>query len=141
MPRRTLRIEQGLETVWLRLQELDTWESIGGLHDLREPNQDGDGNLTSFAFSIDTPLGTIRDRAVVRTQPLRLMNVRAEAKGIEVLVDLGLEADESRTKADFSITANSTNFLSKALVGTLRHVLESSIHREGERMTERLEAR
>lgn len=140
MPRRTLRIDQPIESVWERLQELGTWESIGGLHDLRDPEVDGDGNLVAFAFSIDTPLGTIRDRAHVQSNPPGRMDVRAEAKGIEVLVGLGLEAEDSATTADFSIVANSTNFLSRPLVGTLRNVLESGIHREGERMTERLEA-
>ncbi len=140
MPQRTLHLDRPLADVWKRLQEISSWEGVGGLTDLRQPHHDAEGNLSSFSFSIETPLGTIRDQARVISDALHGMTVVAEAKGLEVAVNLKLTAKSpSTTTAEFDIEARSTNFLSRPLAGTLRHTLESSIDREARKMTDRLE--
>ncbi len=135
--------------VWERLQSTESWEGVAGLHDLRDAVHDGVGDLTSFAFSIDTPLGMIRDTAKVTTAEARRMQARAEAKGIIVSVEIALtdmtgtrdvqDSDaEAVTDIDVVLDAQGSNFLTRPLAGTLRGVLEANIDREAERMVNRL---
>ncbi len=146
MALRTLVIDRSIEEIWPLLQRLDTWEDIGGMHDLRDPKVDDAGNLTGFAFSIETPIGDIRDRADVTTDPPddgrgspASLTAVADSKGIRVTVSLSLTpTDDATTTAEFSIEGRSTSFLTKPLVGTLRDTLESGIDREGARLADRL---
>jgi hypothetical protein len=138
MPTSSLRIDQPTAEVWIRLQQIETWEGIGGLTDLRDARHDERGNLAGFAFSLDTPLGTIRDRATVAVGEHR-MRVVAEAKGFEVSVHLQLRPWSEGTEADVTIEGRSTSVFTRLLAGTLQHTLESGIDRERDRMAERLD--
>ena len=144
MPQRTLRIERPLDHVWQQLQQLETWEGVGGMGQLRDASHRPDGSLEHFRYSLDTPLGTVDDRAEVRpdrTGAARSMHVQTETKGLRVTIDIDLDnAGPTATNASLDIDAQSTNFLTGPLAATLRHTLESGIDREGRRMVERLEA-
>lgn len=140
MPQRTLQIDQPVDEVWERLQQLETWEGIGGMGELYGPAHGPDGGLRAFQYSLHTPLGTIHDSADVTSQG-RVMHVRAASKGVAVTIDLSLrENGAGETIAELTIDAHATNFLTAPLAATLRHTLESGIVREGDRMVERLEA-
>lgn len=145
MPHRTLRVDQPLSVVWDQLQQLESWEGIGGMGQLREPKHRSDGSLASFAYSLDTPVGTVDDTAAVtasRRRPGALsMDVVTETKGLRVTIALDLVAADDTTDVDFSIDAEATNFLTKPLASTLRHTLDSGMTRESDRMVERLERR
>lgn len=148
MATRTLVIDRPIDEIWPLLQQLETWEGIGGMHDLRDARVDADGDLTRFAFSIETPIGDIRDDAAVTTQrpngehATASLRAVADSKGIRITVSLALTETGSgeghETTAEFSIDGRSTSFLTKPLVGTLRDTLESGIDRESARLVERL---
>ena len=139
MPQRTLELARPIDQIWSRLQDLGTWEGVGGLTNLRYPRHDQRGDLTRFAFSLETPLGAIRDEATVRCAG-RTMNVVAESKGLEVAVRLSLQSsDEETTIVAFAIEGRSTNFLTRPLAGTLQATLEANIDGEAQKMTKRLE--
>ncbi len=141
MPQRTLLVDQPVDVVWERLQNLSTWEGIGGMKQLRDPRHTDDGTLQRFRFSIDTPLGTIDDHADVTAEAdHRTMHVRAHAKGLTVTIDLRLRSAPPTTNTDFTIDVEAASFLTRPLASTLRHTLESGIVRESDRMVERLEA-
>ena len=146
MAGKTLEIEQPIDQVWERLQQLPTWEGIGGMHRLREAAHRDDGTLAYVRFSLDTPLGLVDDDAIVTPEvdsENRSMHVQTLVKGFDVTIDLRLSpsVDEPgrRTSADFTIDAEATTFLTRPLASTLRHTLESGIDRESERMVQRLE--
>lgn len=146
MASRTLAIDRSVDEIWPLLQRLETWEDIGGMHDLRDARVDRNGDLEGFAFSIETPIGDIRDDAAVTTnRPDRpgdgaSLTAVADSKGIRVTVSLSLTPNgDASTVADFSIEGRSTSFLTRPLVGTLRDTLESGIDREGARLVERLD--
>lgn len=138
MPQRTLHIDQDIDVVWHRLQQLPTWDGIGGMQSLRDPSHNEDGTLAQFRFSLETPVGTINDDAEVIASG-HSMFVRTEAKGVVVTILLALADEGPSTMANFSIDAEATNFLARPLAATLHHTLESGIDREGARMVERLE--
>ncbi len=144
MPERTLRVGQKLAVVWERLQQLESWEGIGGMGQLRDPLQVDDGSLRGFAYSIRTPLGVIDDTADVTSSHdaagERKMQVVTETKGVRVTIDLVLSGMAARTFINFTIDAQATNFVARPLAVTLRQTLESGIDREAKRMVERLEA-
>ena len=144
MPQRTLRIDQQIATVWDRLQQLDSWEGIGGMGQLRDPEHASDGSLKGFAYSLDTPVGTVDDTAEVTSTKRKVgahsMRVQTETKGLRVTIELALTAVDEATNAEFSIDAEATNFLARPLASTLRHTLDSGIVRESDRMKVRLEA-
>lgn len=143
MASRTLQIDHSIDEIWPTLQKLETWEGIGGMRDLRDGRWDDDGELTRFGFSIETPLGDIKDDADVTTShsdDAASLHAVADSKGIRVDVVLELSAHDGGTRAEFSIDGKSTSFLTKPLVGALRDTLESGIEREGKRLVERLNA-
>ena len=125
------------------LQQLETWEGLGGMRDLGDGSWDGDGDLAAFSFAIETPLGLIKDRADVTADRPHLKAV-ADSKGIAVDVSLALapvDADDPTegTVVSFSIDGRSTSFLTKALVGTLRSTLENGIDGEADTLMARLD--
>ncbi len=144
MPERTLRVAQKLAVVWERLQQLESWEGIGGMGQLRAPLHGDDGSLRGFAYSIHTPLGMIDDTADVTSSNAaasdRNMQVMTETKGVRITIDLVLSGMGARTFINFTIDAQATNFLARPLAVTLRQTLESGIDREAKRMVDRLEA-
>ena len=144
MPQRTLRVSQQLAVAWERLQQLESWEGIGGMGGLRDPEHFDDGSLARFAYSIDTPVGTIDDTAEVTSSQAdagdHIMAVNTETKGVRVTIDLVLSGMGAKTFVNFSIDAQAANFLARPLAATLRQTLESGIDREAARMVERLEA-
>ena len=143
MPQRTLRVDRPLPEVWAQLQKLETWEGVGGMDELRSPRYDPDGSLTRFEYSLDTPIGTVRDTADVSSDAgdrRCAMHVRTDTKGLRVTIDVELVAAGDTTEANITLDASAANFLTKPLAATLRHTLESGIDRETERMRSRLEA-
>ena len=144
MPQRTLRVSQQLDVAWQRLQQLDSWEGIGGMGQLRDPLLHDNGALKGFAYSIDTPVGTIDDTAEVISSTAdagdHTMQVITDTKGVRVTIDLVLSGMGAKTFVNFTIDAQATNFLARPLAATLRQTLESGIDREATRMVERLEA-
>lgn len=144
MPQTTLRVERPLDEVWERLQQLDTWEGVGGMDELRSPEHRADGSLARFQYSLDTPIGTVSDEAEVSSTvdpEYREMIVQTETKGIRVRIDLDLTSwSQTSTDVSIALDASAANFLTKPLAATLRHTLESGIDREAERMRARLEA-
>jgi len=143
MPQRTLRVDRPLAEVWTRLQQLATWEGVGGMDELHAAEHRADGSLARFEYSLDTPVGTVHDEADVSSDAgddRCAMHVRTETKGLRVTIDLELRAAGDTTEASITLDAAATNFLTKPLAATLRHTLESGIDRESERMRSRLEA-
>ncbi len=138
MPTRQVEVNRALPEVWAELQRLETWEGLGGMHDLRDGKWDDAGDLRSFAFSIETPLGNIRDRAkVTANQPL--LGAIADTKGISVEVELTLAPAGQATQINFSIDGRSTSFLTRALVGALKATLENGIDEEAATLVRRLD--
>ncbi len=144
MPQRTLRVSQELTVAWERLQQLESWEGIGGMAQLRDARLFDDGSLAGFAYSLDTPVGAINDTAEVTSSQAdagdHMMQVHTETKGVRVTIDLVLSGMGTKTFVNFTIDAQATNFLARPLAATLRQTLESGIDREATRMVERLEA-
>lgn len=144
MPERTLRVAQELPVAWERLQQLESWEGIGGMGQLREPRRGDDGSLRGFAYSLDTPVGAIDDTANVSSSEAAAgdhkMHVVTETKGVRVTIDLLLSGMGAKTFINFTIDAQATNFLARPLASALRQTLESGIDREATRMVDRLEA-
>jgi len=144
MPQRTLRVSQQLDVAWQRLQQLDSWEGIGGMGQLRDPLHHDNGALEGFAYSIDTPVGTIDDTAEVTSSTAdagdHTMQVITDTKGVRVTIDLVLSGMGAKTFVNFTIDAQATNFLARPLAATLRQTLETGIDREATRMVGRLEA-
>lgn len=149
MASRSLTIDRTIDEIWPALQLLATWEGIGGMRDLRGVAWNEAGDLVGFAFSIETPLGTIDDRADVESEPPTASEVRgstvatlhavADSKGVRIDVTVELSDVETEgTAVEFSIEGRSTSFLTKPLVGALRETLESGIDREGQRLADRL---
>lgn len=139
MATRTITIASSLDELWPVLQRLETWEGLGGMRELGDATWDPDGDLASFAFAIDTPLGLIRDRADVTANRPSLQAV-ADSKGIavDVALDLAPGDHEDSTTVSFSIDGRSTSFLTRALVGTLRSTLDNGIDGEAETLHARL---
>lgn len=144
MPQRTLRVSQQLDVAWERLQQLDSWEGIGGMGQLRDPSLSDDGALRGFAYSLDTPVGAINDTAEVTSSEGaagdHTMQVLTETKGVRVTIDLIVSGMGAKSFVNFTIDAQATNFLARPLATTLRQTLESGIDREATKMVERLEA-
>lgn len=144
MPQRTLRVSQKLDVAWERLQQLESWDGIGGMGQLRDPELGDNGALSGFAYSLDTPVGAINDTAEVTSSEGdagdRTMQVLTETKGVRVTIDLIVSGMGKKSFVNFTIDAQATNFLARPLAATLRQTLESGIDREAAKMVERLEA-
>lgn len=144
MPQRTLRVSQQLDVAWERLQQLESWEGIGGMGQLRDAALGDDGALLGFAYSLDTPVGAINDTAEVTSSKGdagdHTMQVVTDTKGVRVTIDLIVSGMGAKSFVNFTIDAQATNFLARPLATTLRQTLESGIDREATKMVERLEA-
>lgn len=144
MADRTLRVAQELAIVWERLQQLETWEGIGGMGQLRDPLRDDQGSLRGFRYSLNTLVGAIDDTADVTSSLTdaddRRMQIVTETKGVRVTIELVLSGMRDKTFANFTIDAQATNFIARPLASSLRQTLDSGIIRESDRIVERLEA-
>ena len=142
MPRRDLRVARPLDRVWPRLQDLDVWEGVGGLTDLRSAHHDSYGQLRRFGYSIDTPLGSIHDIAEVAPDRLpgrARMLVTTEVRSIAVRVDLEIVETADGCAAELVLETYATSFMARPLASALAQTLESGIDRESARLIGRLE--
>ncbi len=137
MARTTIEVAAPIHDAWRALQRLSTWEGVAGIGDLHDPTHDADGDLSSFCFAMDTPVGRVAGRADVRAESPR-MQVLATEKGLRITLTVELSSRNGGSTATVEARADSTSFLSKPLALTVGAVLESSIEEEAAKIASRI---
>lgn len=137
MARTTVDIDAPLDAAWTALQQLATWEGVAGIEDLHDPQHDVHGGLSGFRFAMETPVGRVRGAATAQsTKPS--MKIRAEQKGLEIVLRVLLRENDEACTADVDAQSRATTFFNKPLELTLNAVLDSSIRDEAAKIASRI---
>jgi hypothetical protein len=138
MARTSIELHASQAEAWTALQNLETWEGVAGIEDLREPQHDSTGNLIGFRFAMDTAVGRVNGRA--RVEPRKPgMTIRAEQKGLELTIQIVVtETGSDSSSAIVDAHSLATSFLSKPLSMTLNAVLDNAIDGEAAKIAGRI---
>ncbi len=137
MARTTVEVAASVDDAWQALQQLAMWEGVAGIGDLHDPTHDAEGDLRSFGFAMDTPVGRVTGRAKVRAENPS-MQVVAEEKGLRITLSVVLSGVGTTSIATVDARADSTSFLSKPLALTVGAVLDGSIDDEAAKIAARI---
>jgi len=139
----SVSINRGFDEAWAGLQRMETWRGVAGIDEMSDPVHSAAGDLEAFNFSIDTPVGRVRDQARVttsRTGQNGQLSIDVDQKGVRVRITVEVAGAGDRTVGNVEVGASATSFLTKPLAATLGAALSSSIEREAALIVGRLEA-
>jgi carbon monoxide dehydrogenase subunit G len=112
--------------VWRRLQDPETWRTIGGIDEIWDPTTD-DGNLVGFRWKATAGTRRIRGTARVteRANPQRMVLALSTSEMTGTLT-ADLDAGDGATGLDVTLT-----FASRGMVASLFFPLISNVLGEG----------
>ncbi len=145
MAKTSVLLNASVDDAWPQLQQLATWEGVAGIGDLNSARYGDNGDLSSFRFVMDTPVGNVNGSAAVEARK-PVMTITANEKGLRITIQVGLRADttpvgdtnDTNSVADVETSVKSTSLLSKPLERTLSALLASSIDDEANKIARRI---
>ena len=137
MARTSIELIAPVDEAWPQLQQLDTWEGVAGLEDLKGGTHDADGNLTGFSFAMDTAVGRVSGEAsVTGTKPA--MTITGEQKGLAITLAIVLRESEVGSVAMIDASSKATSFLAKPLELGLNALLDTALDNEAAKIASRV---